>query len=556
MMRLRPVILFAVTIIAVPARGQEPPVTVYVNARVYTADDDDRVVGAFAVKGDRFVKVGARADMAAYEKAGAKVVDLNGAFVVPGLTDAHFHGTGGGENVSLADVRSMPELIATLRAAAAKAPADRPLLTNGDWHEAQLKEERKPTVADLDKASTTVPIVMVRGGHSIFLNSAALRKYNITTVTPVPAGGSVERGPDGELTGELVDAAKQLVPLPKQKPLSEQDLIDTQRRMNAFGVTAVRVPGAFRRGSILDVYAMAQQMEKEGRLTLRYTLLRPGPGRSESTVEALKTGPQQNAGNEWVRIGGIKLFVDGGFEGAHFSEPYAEPYGKNGTYYGIAVTSPEQTREDVVRLNRNGWNVAIHAAGDEGINQALSAMEAANAETSIKGRHWSIEHGFIVTPDQIKRMKALGVAASLQDHQYLAGSTEEKMWGHARAERVTPAKDYWNAGLLVVGGTDAPVIPDNPFWSMYYFASRESMRGRVYGVDQAITSRTRLIRMFTINFARLIDAARVRGSIEPEKLADFAVLDTDLLTSPVAKIRHTKAIATYVGGRRVYEAAK
>lgn len=550
--------LLACVVLSLPVRGEEgnSAVTVYVNAKAYTADARDRVVSAFAVGGGRFIKVGRRADMAGYERAGARVVDLHGAFVTPGLADGHFHGTGGGDNLSVADARSMEQLIATLRAAAADAPTDRPLLTNSDWHEAQFKEQRKPTTADLDQASLTVPIVVVRGGHSIFLNSAALRKYNITVNTTVPAGGSIERGPDGALTGELVDAAKQLVPLPKQKPLAEQDLIETQRRMNAFGVTAVRVPGSFRKGSIVDLYALAQGMEQEGKLTLRYTMLRPGPGVSDSSFETLQQGPQQNAGDEWVRIGGVKLWIDGGFEGAHFSEPYAEPYGKKGKFYGFAMMSPQKSRADVIRLNREGWRVAIHAAGDEGINQALAAMEAADAEKPIKGKHWSIEHGFIITPNEMKRMKALDVAASLQDHQYLAGPTQEKMWGGARAERVSPARSYWNAGLLVVGGTDAPVIPDNPFWSMYYFASRGSMSGRIYGADEAIASRTRLIRMFTINFARLIDAAQARGSIEPGKLADFAVLDTDLLTAPLTKLRDTKALATYVGGRRVYEAVR
>lgn len=555
MIRIRTALLLAASTLTAPATAREGnAVTVYVNAKAFTADSADRVVDAFAVEGDHFVRVGTRADMAPYEKAGASLVDLHGAFVVPGLTDNHFHGIGGGDDVALVNVRTMDELVAALRTAAQSAPTDKPLLSNSDWHEAQLKEQRKPTWADLDKASTTVPIIVVRGGHSIFLNSVALKKYGITKATPVPPGGSIERGPDGELTGELVDNAKKLVPMPAPTPLSEKELIDTQTKMNSFGVTAVRVPGAFRKGQILDVYALAQKMEQAGTLSLRYTMLRPGPGFAGGTAEALKTGPQQDAGDEWVRIGGVKLMVDGGFEAARFTQPYAEPFGKNGTYYGIAVVPPEKTRADVMQLNRDGWRVAIHAAGDAGIDQALTAMEAASAEKPIKGKLWAIEHGFVINPAELKRMKALDVTASLQDHQYLAGPTEEKMWGRQRADRVTPAKSYWDAGLLVTGGTDAPVIPENPFWAMYYFASRDSISGGAYGPAEAITSRQRLIRMFTINYARMIGAEKVRGSIEPGKLADFAVIDTDLLTAPVAKIRDAAAVATYVGGRQVFAA--
>lgn len=555
MITIRTALLLAASALPASAVAQEKaPVTVYVNAKAFTADGADKVADAFAVEGDHFVKVGKRADMAAYEKAGAKVVDLKGAFVVPGLTDNHFHGIGGGDDVALANVRTMDELVATLRTAAATASTDKPLLTNSDWHEAQLKEQRKPTWVDLDKASATVPIIVVRGGHSIFLNSAALKKYGISEATPVPDGGSIERGPDGKLTGELVDTAKRLVPMPAPTPLSEKELLDTQQKMNGFGVTAVRVPGSFRKGQIVDVYALAQKMEQAGTLSLRYTMLRPGPGFAGGTAEALKTGPQQDAGDEWVRVGGIKLMVDGGFEAAHFTQPYAEPFGKNGTYYGIAVVAPEKTKTDVMALNRDGWRVAIHAAGDKGIDQALTAMEAANAETPIKGKLWAIEHGFVITPAELKRMKALEVSASLQDHQYLAGPTEEKMWGRERADRVTPTKSYWDAGLLVSGGTDAPVIPENPFWAMYYFASRDSISGGVYGPAEAVTSRQRLIKMFTINFAKMIGAEKVRGSIEPGKLADFAVLDTDLLAAPVVKIRDAKALATYVGGKQVYAA--
>lgn len=527
---------------------------VFVNGKVYTADGKDDVVQAFAIDGDKFAAIGSDAQIRKLAGPQTKVVDLKGQFVMPGLTDDHFHGVGGGDGVALADVRSMPELIERLRVAAAKAAPGEIVVSNSDWHEAQLDERRKPTIADLDQASATVPIVVARGGHSLFLNSAALAMFGVDENTPSPAGGSIERTPDGKMTGELVDKAKSFVTLPPEAPMTLDDLIHTQKVMNAYGATAVRVPGAFFGGTIPGALKMAEQLRDQGRLTLRYTLLRAGPGfAGVGTLEALKTGPQQGEGDEWARIDGVKMAVDGGFEGAHFSHPYAEPYGKNGTYSGIALETPEKTREDVIALNNMGWRVAVHAAGDEGVEQALEAFEAADAVKPIKGKRWSLEHAFLFRAGQLERIKKLDVAMSLQDHLYLAAPSMEKFWGRKWAEDVSPAKTYMDEGLLVAGGTDAPVVPPSPIWALYHFASRDTINAGVFGKDEAMP-RPQVLRMFTINYAKLIGAEDIRGSIEPGKLADFAVFDTDLLSGPVADIRDAKALATYVGGRLVYTA--
>lgn len=527
---------------------------VFVNGKVYTADSSDSVVEAFAISGDHFVKAGSDADVRKLAGPNTKVVDLNGRFVMPGLTDDHFHGVGGGDGVALAKVRSMAELLAALKDGVAKAAPGAMVISNGDWHEAQLNERRKPTVEDLDTVSATVPIIVVRGGHSLFLNSAALKKFNIDKNTPVPDGGSIERTADGRLTGELVDTAKGLVKMPAQPPLTEADLVRTQREMNAYGATAVRIPGAFFGGTIQNMVDMARGLQARDALTLRYTVLRPGPGMGGGTLEDLKTGPQQGEGDEWVRFDGIKLMVDGGFEGAHFSHAYAEPFGRGGTFNGIVVTPPEKTNADILALQKMGWHIAVHAAGDAGIDQALDAFEQADKVSPLNGQRWALEHAFIIREDQLARLKRLGIALSLQDHLYLAAPSMEKFWGRDRAERVSPAETYMNAGLLVAGGTDAPVIPPSPLWAMYHFASRDTINAGVFGANEAVMPRAKVLRMFTINYAKLIGAEKVRGSIEAGKLADFAVFSNDLLDGPVIGIRDAKALVTYIGGREVYAA--
>jgi predicted amidohydrolase YtcJ len=172
-----------------------------------------------------------------------------------------------------------------------------------------------------------------------------------------------------------------------------------------------------------------------------------------------------------------------------------------------------------------------------------------------QGKRWSIEHAFIVHPEQLARLKQLDIAVSAQDHLYLAAPVLKRYWGWSRASEVTPLKDFLSAGLLVSGGTDSPVIPFNPFWVLYHFMSRDTISDGVYGADQMVASRAELLELITRNYARLIGEEQIKGSIEPGKLADFAVLSGDFMTASPEAVRDMKALATYVGGREVYRDA-
>jgi hypothetical protein len=324
--------------------------------------------------------------------------------------------------------------------------------------------------------------------------------------------------------------------------------------LNSYGITAIRIPGIYK-GPSAETFRLARELEQAGKLTLRWTILLPGPRFNGGTMAALKTGPKQDEGDEWVRIGGVKLGVDGGFEGGHFHDAYVEPYGKGGTFRGVTTFPPDEYKAAVAELNRDGWTVATHAVGDAATDQVLDAYEAANKEKPITDRRWSIEHAFFVHPDEIARMKALNLVISAQDHLYLAAPAMAKYWGRERANHVTSVKTFLKTGLIVVGGTDSPVIPVNPFWEIYHFASRDTIAGGVFGEDEKVDDRGALLRMITVNFARAIGAEAVRGSIEPNKLADFALLSEDILTAPLPKVRDTKALATFVGGKEVYHAA-
>jgi predicted amidohydrolase YtcJ len=538
------------------AQAPAPAEIVFVNGKVFTADARDRVVQGFAVTADRFVAIGTNDAVRRYVGPRTRVIDLKGRFVSPGLTDDHFHNEGGGPGVDLSHVRTLGELLTTIANAAAAASPDTVIVSNSDWHEAQLKEQRLPTAEELDQAAGDKPVVLVRGGHEFILNNASLRKWNITKDTPVPSGGQISRSAAGELTGELFDDAKALVTLPRPKPVGMADILATQKAVAPYGITAIRIPGAYK-GDMVEAYHLMKQAEVDGKLTLRWTVYMPGFGlrSAEAARKAIESwAVRQGEGDDWVKVDGVKLIVDGGFEGGHLSKPYLEPYGQGGKFAGVTVSPPDAYTEVVRELNRTGWHVITHAVGDAGLDEVLDAYAAADKDSSIKGKRWSVEHAFVSRPEQVARLKKLDVAVSAQDHLYLAAPVLKKYWGWATASEVTPVKTYLDAGLLVAGGTDSPVIPFNPFWNLYHMASRDTISDGVYGADQRIVSRPLLLRLVTINYARLIGEDKTRGSIEPGKLADFAVLTDDFLTAKPEAVRDMKALSTWVGGREVYHA--
>src|SRR5437016_5401898 len=325
--------------------GKAEADAIFFNGKVITLEDVEqrkhktKIVRAFAVKDGRYLAVGDNDDVMRFSGRNTRKVNLKGRTVIPGLADGHFHSTGGGPGMALPQTRSLADLFPVVAKAAQTAAPGQILVSNSDWHEAQLAEQRLPLASELDISAPNNPVVLVRGGHEFILNNVALRLFNITLDTPVPAGGAIPRTPDGQLNGELVDNARQLVTLPPPPPQTpeqqRQALLDTQSRMNSMGVTAVR--NAL---SSVAVYRRWQALRDEGAISLRNAFLIGGLGTAAAVENFVATsGVQPNEGDDWLRLVGLKFISDGGFEGGLMRDPYKEPYGHGGTYHGLQVVN-------------------------------------------------------------------------------------------------------------------------------------------------------------------------------------------------------------------------
>lgn len=265
--------------------------------------------------------------------------------------------------------------------------------------------------------------------------------------------------------------------------------------------------------------------------------------RLERMLGAWGLGP--GFGDEWLRLDGIAEYNPGEL----LRQPYIDRGG--GKDVGELRLPAERFKAAILTINRLGWRPAIHITGDRTLDVVLDAYEAADRERSIRDRRWIVEHIPLVHPDQMQRMKRLGVVVSAQFQTYAGADEMLTRLGPERTERAVPMRELLDQGLVVSGGSDWPGAPNNPFVNIYYYVTRQTRDAGTVGLRQRI-SRLEALRVMTLNNAYLTFEEKTKGSIEAGKLADFVVLSDDLLTVPEERILAIKPLATYVGARQVY----
>ena len=535
------------------------PDTILYDGNVRTVDKQGRIVDAVAIRDGRFLEVGHTEDIR--DLAGPKTTerDLGGRTVVPGLIDSHIHLRQVGmdlDRVTLFDARSIADVLDAIEVEALSLPGDEWVLGGWGWHESQLEEERLPTRQEIDEVAPDNPVFVPRGGHVAVANSPALAEAGIDGETDDPDGGTIVRDPEtGEPNGVLLENARtELVePVLPERGIEEYvaDIERAMTELNSRGVTAAMEPG-LEREELRAFQRVAVKGDPTVRTNTYVRVYEPKDVRDAGSY--FHTG----FGNEMLKIGGLKYMLDGGVEGARLSERYrvVDDVQEQEDYHGhfLLPEGGEDALFEIYRLAaEHDHQVQTHVVGDAAIDLLLDAYEAANEVRDIEPLRWSAMHVFLPTADQIERMLDLGVIATVQNHSTYLGRNMELLWGEERAASAIPIRTLLDEGLMVGGGTDAPVVPWFPFESIWWMVTRDTVTAGTLGPEEAITTEEAL-RLWTRDAAYTMHWEDELGSIEPGKCADLAVLDRDIVTCSPEAIRDTEVELTIVGGEVVHEA--
>jgi predicted amidohydrolase YtcJ len=543
-----------------PAGSNPAPADlVFINGNIYTVNATQPHAEAIAVKGDRIVFVGSNAAAKKFEDQSTRIVDLHGATVVPGMTDAHYHFLGVGQremNLNLEGITNLEDFLAKVKARVDQAKPGE-WVTGRGWIETFWKPPVFPTRWDLDKIAPNNPVFLTRAdGHGAVANSAALKLGNVTKDTKDPFGGQILRDKQtGEPAGMLLDNAQGFVA--RQIPAGargndEQAAILANKRSIELGWTQVQDPG----GSYDDV-ELYKKLYGQGKLKIRIYKAVYGPGSQAQRL--LRDGPIIEAFSNRLNVRAIKVVSDGalGSRGAALLEPYSDaPDSK-----GFLRVKEEDLLPMLKEALQKGIQVETHAIGDYANRFVLDEYEKAlqavpQAQRKIAEPRWRIEHSQIVNPTDIPRFAKLGIIPSMQPSHAIGDlHFAPSRLGLERLKGAYAWNSFIKSGVIVPGGSDAPVERGEPMIEFYAAVARKDIRGfsgEGWHPEEKVT-REQALKMFTLWPAYVAFEENVRGTIEVGKLADLTVLSADIMKIPEMEILQTRCVMTVIGGEIVYE---
>lgn len=502
---------------------------------------------AIGVRAGRIVSVGSNDEVR--ERMGrAEAIELGGGTVVPGLIDAHLHFVG--LSVALTEVellgsRSIAEAAERV-AARAHSGAPGEWIVGHGWNANVLDDARWPCRQDLDRLVPDRPVTLIsQDHHSCWVNSCALAAASISKSTPDPPDGRIERDVDGEPTGLLVEGATRLVRAVLPEPDDEQLLSALgagQREANKFGLTSI--------GSMEDARALRalQRLRTARGLTLRVYQSIP----ADSLQHAIGLGITTGFGDEWLRLGHLKIFADGalGSRSAHMLAPYeGEP-----SNTGIVLREADELGELIVRAARAGIASCIHAIGDAANRVVLDRYEEATRAGLLAGLRPRIEHAQLLDACDIPRFGRLGVVASMQPIHCTSDMHGIDQWWGTRGRGAYAFRSLLRDRAVLAFGSDAPVDSLSPLAGMHAAVTRQDATSQPadgWYPDERLTAYEAL-RAYTLGAAFASGEEAIKGSLEPGKLADLTVLSDDVLAIEPSALLTTTVRMTVVGGEVVF----
>jgi predicted amidohydrolase YtcJ len=521
------------------------------NGNIVTMDTTQPRVASIAISHGRIVAVGNDDDMLAFGGAGTSRENLGGRFVIPGLTDSHIHYLATTEflhQVNLFEVPSKDEALERVRVVAAKVPTGTWIQGYGWWQELWT-DRRFPTAQDLDAFVPDHPVFLrIRSGHAAWVNSFVLRLCGIDRDTPEPEGGQIYRDSEGEPTGILfetpaMELVSKRIPAASVGQIAER-MKATQALLLSHGVTGIH---DFDDQSCL---AALQYLRENGELGIRAVK----NINKDFIPTALEMGLRWGFGDDWLRIGGVKLFADGALGSRTAS--MIEPYEGDPNNYGIVVTDKEEMAEIVTIASKAGLPATVHAIGDKAVHDVLDMYETVRGVESAQGisrstRRHRVEHVQMIHVSDVDRLAELELIASMQPiHATSDYEVADRYWGRRAALAYNP-RIQLDRGVTVTFGSDSPYDHLNPFAGIHAAITRRRRDGtpQVDGwYPEARISVDEALHGYTAAPAYTAGMENRLGKIAPGFLADLVVIDRDLHAIPPDDILDTQVKATMVGG--------
>lgn len=537
----------------------EPADLIFQHGTVYTGEDAAPTAEAIAVKDGRILYVGGNRGVNRHLGPATRVMNLNGATVLPGLTDAHVHLARIGEREITLNLEGLNSLDAFLEAVKARVDQTPPgeWVTGRGWIETFWSPPEFPTRHDLDRIAPNHPVFLTRAdGHASVVNSMALRRAGITRATRAPAGGAINTDAAGEPTGMLIDAAQGLVRrlIP---PIGEAER-DLQLVLGAEREVALGWVGVHDAHGTLEEAERMRRLYREGRIQLRIFKAISGPSADADSL--IRIGPSSGEFDGRFSLRSIKAVMDGalGSRGAALLEPYADDPATR----GLITTDTVRLAAMLGAALRGGVQVQTHAIGDRANRIVLDMYERAFAavpagERAVADPRWRNEHAQIVHPADLPRFRDLGIIASMQPSHAIGDlHFVPARLGLERTEGSYAWRTLLAMGVPVAGGSDAPVERGEPMIEFYAAVARQDLRGfsgEGWHPEEAVT-REQALKMFTYWPAYAAFEEQERGTIALGKWADLTVLSADIMRIPVEEILTTRNLMTVINGDIVYQA--